>query len=132
MSSRSDNLVRRVPAVVGETLRPHRPRKPSERNAPVWPATHCTAGSAPTAAHRQLDADAPPAAEWREADLSDALEPFGLPAGPRVADSHNRGRLARIATWETVAYACRLISVSLVVVLAHLAVLRWIFLPIGG
>lgn len=141
MSSRPDNLARRVPGAVVASFTPPRSHAPSGRNAPRWPAIrhaqqrttlHHAGGPAYAAAPRRLDAQARPAGKWRGADLSDALDPFGLPAVPRVRDNYNRWRVARITTWETAGHAARLISFSLVVIIAHLAALRWIFLPIGG
>lgn len=142
MSSRPDNLVRRVPGAVVATFTPHRSYAPSGRNAPAWPAIrhaqepttlHRVGAPAYAAAHWRRDAQAQAADTWRGADLSDALDPIGLPAVPRVREERcNRWRAARITTWGTPGYAARLISFNLVVIIAHLAALRWIFLPIGG
>ena len=144
MTNRSDNLFHRVPGVVVAGFTAHRSRTPSERTAPAWPAIRCNryaqnlptfhhaAGAACPATQRQPYAETRAAGKWRSSDLTDALEPFGSPAEPCARDGYDRWQVARIATSETAGHVGRLISFNLVVIVAHLAALRWIFLPIGG
>jgi hypothetical protein len=74
--------------------------------------------------------DAEEHSKWLHADFSEALEPFGLPDGLCDQSGDSRWRVGEIAA--CVSYAGRLIIFNLAVVIIHLGVLRWVFLPIGG
>lgn len=143
MSNRPDNLVRRVTGVAN--FMPDRSRTPSERTAPAWPfapgknrhakklaTPHHLVGTAYNAGPWPFYAEAQTDGKCPGADFNAVLEPFGRPAVPRVRRSYRRQWVARIANWETLGYTGRLLSFNLVVISAHLAALRWIFLPIGG
>jgi hypothetical protein len=84
--------------------------------------------SAPLVAQWQHHAPERLTSEWRHADFSEALQALGLPDAPCAQSGDSQWRLR--GTW--VSYAGRLITFNLAVAVIHLAILRWIFLPIGG
>jgi hypothetical protein len=86
--------------------------------------------SAATVRQSQRDAEERLASLGRCADFGESVDPSALPAVRRAQDSNSRWRVPGNPTW--VSYAGRLITFNLTVVGIHLAVLRWIFLPIGG
>jgi hypothetical protein len=147
MASRPHPLLSPNPSVVAATFTPHRPGTSSDRNLAAWrvvrwkerhmqtPATLDSAviaapSSAATVRQSQRDAEERLASIGRCADLGESVHPSALPAVRRVQDKNSRWRLRGIPTW--VGYAGRLITFNLTVVSIHLAVLRWILLPIGG
>jgi hypothetical protein len=104
------------------------------RYAPT-PATFASAivaARTPAATERpsQRNAEEPLASIWRRAELADTAERFDSPAVRRAHEDNDRWRMPGIATWMR--HAGRMITFNLVVVIIHLAVVRWIFLPIGG
>jgi hypothetical protein len=139
MASRPHNLSSRDPGALAPTFTAHRPATSKERNLPAWrvqtPATLDSAviaarPSAATVRRWQRDAEELLASTGRRADLGETADPSASPAAHRSQDENSRWRVPGIPTW--VGYAGRLITFNLTVVSIHLAVLRWIFLPIGG
>jgi hypothetical protein len=144
MTSRPYNLLSRVRGVVAPTLVARRLRTSRHRNPAAWRAVGWKNGqlqtletafvaartSAPTVRRSHLDAEERLASIWRCADLGETMEPLAVPAVRRGQESNSRWRVRGIATW--VSYAVRLTTFNLAVAIIHLAVLRWIFLPIGG
>jgi len=139
MASRPHNLSSRDPGVVAPTVTAHRAATSRERNLPAWrvptPATLDSAviaacPSAATVRQWQSDAEELLASTGRRADLGETADPSASPAARRIQDENSRWRVPGIPTW--LGYAGRLIPFGLTVLSIHLAVLRWIFLPIGG
>jgi hypothetical protein len=85
---------------------------------------------AATARRSQRGAEQRLASIWRRAHLGETMKPFALPAVRHVHHSNSRWRVRAIAAW--VSYAGRPITFNLAVAIIHLAMLRWIFLRIGG
>jgi len=139
MASGPHNLSSRDPGVVAPTFTAHRPGTSRDRNLPAWrmqtPATLDGAVIAPrpsaaTVRQWQRDAEELLASLGRRADLGETADPSASPAARRIQDENSRWRVPGLPTW--VGYAGRLITFGLTVLSIHLAVLRWIFLPIGG
>ena len=147
MTSRPHPLLSPNPSGVAATFTTHRPGTPRDRNPAAWrvvrwkkrhaqtPATLISAvvaarSSAATVRQSQRDAEERLASMGRCADLGESVDPSALPAARRAQEKNSRRRVPGIPTW--VCYAGRLITFNLMVVSIHLAVLRWILLPIGG
>jgi hypothetical protein len=147
MTDRPCNLLRRVPGVVAPTFTAHRLGASRHRNPCPWrgvrrkksytqtPATLDSAiaaarTSAAAVRQSQRDAEQRLASIWRRADFGKNVEPFALSAVHRAHDSNSRWRVRGVAAWAS--YVGRLITFNVAVIIIHLGVLRWIFLPIGG
>ena len=147
MASRPHTLLSPNPGVVAATFTAHRLGTPRDRNPAArrvvrWkerhmqtPATLDSAviaapSSAATVRRLLRDAEGRLASIGWCADLGETADPSASPAARRIEDENSRWRVPGIPTW--VGYAGRLITFNLTVVTIHLAVLRWIFLPIGG
>ena len=106
MTSRPSNLVSAVSRIVAPTFIARRPRTSKQRNSAPWRVGRWKKRYVPA-----------------PATLDGAIVAALLPTVSRVQDSNGRWRAT---------HAGRLITFGVPVAIMHLAVLRWIFLPIGG
>jgi hypothetical protein len=117
MASRPHTLLSPNPGVVAATIPAHRPGTSKDRNLRAWRVVRWKKRHAQTSATL----------------VSAVVAARSSAATVRRSQRDAEERLAsigRCADW--VGYAGRLITVNLTVVGIHVAVLRWIFLPIGG
>jgi hypothetical protein len=110
MSSRPHILLKRDPGVLAPSFTARRLGTSTDRDPAPWRVVR----------HKTSHVQTPAALDSVAA----------LPVVRRVRDSNKRWRVRAIPTWMS--YVVRLITFNLTVVSIHLAVLRWIFLPIGG
>jgi hypothetical protein len=147
MASRPHILLKRDPGVLARSFTARRLGTSTDRDPAPWRVVRCktshvqtpaaldsvavAARSSPaTVCQSQRDAEERLASLGRCAALAETVDPSALPAVRRVRDSNKHWRVRAIPTWMS--YVVRLITFNLTVVSIHLAVLRWIFLPIGG